>query len=350
MSADEALWGKSLIEAARSWDDAQRSRGALWRGEALDRALSFAEMDDLEAGFVQESVAECLRRGEGIGADRPTARLIEILFELLADSDFYLCSKAEYALKRAVGTRFGIASSVIDRLLGLLRDPDCTVRPRAARILEETVRVRPERVTDAIVALLVGLLRDRDENVSSVAKYTLKRVADTRPELAGGLAGALEDMLADPCGAVCVRAACILEAVVVVRPEAATPQMVGTLVERLRDSSDGVCRRAQYVLERVIGARPEMVPQIAGRLDALLDDVDAKVCARATRLLEKVVQADSKAATEERVRTLVRLSQERNDEVSRPAGYVLKRIVEILPELAQGAGGRGAGSLAFVVP
>ena len=62
-------------------------------------------MKDLEAEFVVESVAECLRRDDAICADPPTPRLVDALFVLLARDDPYLNSQAEYALAQVVATK-----------------------------------------------------------------------------------------------------------------------------------------------------------------------------------------------------------------------------------------------------
>lgn len=348
MSTSEAQWQASLTEAAQLWQEIGRDSGALWRGKALGQVLSLTEMDDLEAEFVQESVAECLRGDEEIDAGQPTARLVDVLFVLLARDDPYLGSQAEYALEQIAGTKADVVSSVMERLVVLLDDPDCAVRPRAAGILEEAVRSYPERVTDDIADLLLRLLRDRDSDVCNRAKYILKRVVDARADLAGALAGELETMLADPCDAVRARAACLLEVIVTACPEAATAQMAEALVERFGDSSSDVCCGAQYALEQLVAARPDLGLHVAGLLDDLLDDADAKVRARATRVLERVVQVDHNAATEDRVRALAQLTQERNYEVSVLALCVLWRIADVLPDLVQRVTSQGIRPPAFV--
>jgi hypothetical protein len=347
----EAVWRKSLADTAHRWKDIGRDSGILCHGGLLVHAMGYEDLDALEAEFVGASLAECLRQGQDMCVEAlMTPQLVRILVGLLSDKDHEICSKAEYALERVVRVRRALAVPAIDGLIERLTGPAGPVRPRAAKALEEVMWVCPEQVTSQTVDTLFELLCDPDPEVCSTAAYTLERMAADRPDLAGQLVAGAEGLLADPCDAVRIKAARVLEAVVRARPEVVTSQTIETVAGLFRDASGDVCSRAQYILERVIATRPDLVLQIAALLDDLMGDAEVQVRARAVWTMDKVVQANAQAATPERVCTLARLCQEPHSELSSPAGYVLKRMAEIEQELATQAVSLGAGHFSYVSP
>jgi HEAT repeat protein len=339
-----------LTKTVEHWASIDRDRQALCTGRLLARALQYEDLDDLESEFVRESVAERFLEGnlalEGIA----TPQLTQVLIDLLSHPNRFVCFWAKGALERAARSRSDLAVLAIEGLIHLLTDPAVSVRAQAASALESVVRDSPRELKPETIDVLVGLLRDLDREVSSRAMYTLERVAVGRPDLAGQLVVGAEGLLADSSAAVRVKAARVLEEVVKASPEAVTSQIVEAVVGLFRDPDRDVRFRAQYILVRVIDSRPDFVLKIAALLDDLMDDAEVEVRVRALRTLEKVVQADAQVATPERVYALARLFQERNYELSLRVGYVLKRMVEIEPELANQAVSLGAGRLLYVSP
>ncbi|CAK0897891.1 unnamed protein product, partial [Prorocentrum cordatum] len=237
---------------------------------ALARAL---RDDDGEARCEARDVLEALAAGEG--AELAVAEVLQLL---RAEQPPRTRSAALRVLSR-VGGR-GSAGGGLHLVLGLLADPDDTVRWEAAKAVG---KVAPLGDTGAVAALLAGA-SDEDEDVREGCLDALSAAGGPSAAIAAAAADALSD------GAECVRAAAVRCLRGCAAAEAAS---IGGLVVRvlpLTESEDEGIRAVGLEALAAVSTRGES--QAVAAAHACLEDSDEDVRAAAVCALAALAPLD----------------------------------------------------------
>ncbi len=170
---DEAAAAPSELPGAVELDERDLELLALAKGGPKRRRV--VPLDPQVA--VHEDVRRFAARVLGDVANDPAA---EALAEVLDDEDVELRRAAADSLARLVAALGGAATTVVERLIRALEDPDRDVRLAITRALGHT--------GNEVVPALVGRLEDQDSFVRADAARALARLEAVGPEVAELLA------------------------------------------------------------------------------------------------------------------------------------------------------------------